>query len=72
MENNRKANKQHTCGCGSLINKGEHYLHVQIKLARFDKHDIQIGIEYYNDRFCKKCLTQMTCNHEEKTTIESN
>jgi hypothetical protein len=55
-----KANKNHICDhCQGTIEKGEEYKFKKARMPVLDKHDIQVGIEYLQSRYC---LDTIACN----------
>ena len=61
METIRKARKIYTCVyCNGNIQKGEKYIHTQLRFAKTDNDDNQIGIEFQNYRtHNKNCFPRL-------------
>ena len=61
-----KARKDYICDdCDNAIIKGELYHRNSRREGRYDELDAQIGIEYVEWKFCKKCVDKFEKYDEE-------
>lgn len=56
MEKIMHARKPHSCDCcENIIPVGDQYLFGNGREPKYNKHDEQVGIQYYQFRLCKNC-----------------